>query len=100
MAPLVSTELVFLVLGGVVFNGYLLVSTFDPPPPPLNHFLCMGPALGGKFAAMRGLRLTMFHMPKGGQSSNWSRWYKKKENVKIKIMSPPPAVEDRNNFHA
>ena len=32
--PLVVTALLFLVLGSVGFNGYLLVSTFTQPPPP------------------------------------------------------------------
>ena len=32
--PLVAMALGFLVLGGVGFNRYLLVRTFDPPTPP------------------------------------------------------------------
>ena len=44
-------------LRGFGFNGYFIVSTFDPPPPP-PPFTNLGPPLGGKFSTLRGTRIT------------------------------------------
>ena len=48
---LVATALGFLVLGGVGFNDYLLVSTIWPPPKP---FPILDPPLDGKFSVVKG----------------------------------------------
>ena len=51
---LVATALGFLVSGGVRFNIYLRVGPFDPPSPPPNNLLSLGPPLDSKFDAVRG----------------------------------------------
>ena len=59
MDPLFSGALRFLVLGGVGFKGYLLVSMNSPTPPlPLKPFFSLVPPLGGKFDAVRGIKVT------------------------------------------
>ena len=98
MDPLFSTELIFLILGVVGFNGYLLVSVFDPLPPQKNHFLSMVPPLGGNFSSVRGIRVIMLHRPKGEQRSNRNRWERKKEKFKIRSRAPPPGAAENNSY--